>query len=512
MTPADHDLILHLFVGRDALDGPAGALVRAWWRACRDHGMTQPLLELPLEVPEGLPEEGGRPGSFRVLAGRKRPGTAGAAQQALCYLQHDVVGVIVLLATAPGEPWTRAERDWRAAVARHGGGVAGDPAPEGVLGTAVVHRVVPDTAPPATVAGEAALRVGFAPVTSVPVPAARALQLPGAPGEFLVLSPPVDGAEGRSRQLAVLAARADEGLLDSWIWSYGATEAAALRPTGLHRYLLHTAKLRDQYLAFVDRQAGFRAHRDQVNRLTDRVVGLCAEPARTGASDRADQFLALELALGELQQAADTLLTYRTRLERFRRQAELAAENADLAVPPVAGAPLGGLFAEDLALRGWLLRQTEHDAEDFRLVGDRADTVVRNATALVQQRLHQRQQQLTLLQTSVLGGVLMVLAAVQALDYRPPLPGPFHGPVIALLGALATVLPGSVLRWARETGRRARPSLTDRLAMTALGACTGWLAATAVSVWRTAAPAPPVWSLTTAALGALAAALLERRR
>ncbi|MFI5530853.1 CATRA conflict system CASPASE/TPR repeat-associated protein [Kitasatospora sp. NPDC051853] len=512
MTPADHDLILHLFVGRDALDGAAGELLRAWWRACREHGMTQPLLGLPLEVPEQLPGEGERPGSFRALAGRKRPGTAGPAQQALCYVQHDVVGVVVLLATAPGEPWTRAERDWQAAVARHGGGAAGDPAPDGVLGTAVVHRVVTDAAAPATLLREAGMRVGFTTAVGVAVPTARALQLPDAQGEFLVFSPPAESTGGRSRRLAVLAARADEGLLDSWIWSHGATEATALRPTGLHRYLLQSAKLHDQYLAFADRQAGFRAHRDLVDRLTDRMVGLCAEPTRDGTSHRAAQFLALENALAELQQAADTLLTYRTRLERFRRQAELAAANADLAVPPVAGAPLGGLFAEDTALRGWLLRQTEHDAEDFRLVGDRADTVVRNATALVQQRLHQRQQQLTLLQTSVLGGVLMVLAAVQALDYRPPLPGPFHGPVIALLGALATVLPGSVLRWARETGRRARPSLTDRLAMTALGACTGWLAATAVSSWHTAAPAPPAWSLPAAALGALTAALLERRR
>jgi hypothetical protein len=83
-------------------------------------------------------------------------------------------------------------------------------------------------------------------------------------------------------------------------------------------------------------------------------------------------------------------------------------------------------------LSGWVLAR---DA-----IGNRAAEATRVADVTVEGYLRDRQAELTLLQTALIGGLLMVLSAIQALHYTVPLPSPLHAPLIALLGSLALAL------------------------------------------------------------------------
>lgn len=98
---------------------------------------------------------------------------------------------------------------------------------------------------------------------------------------------------------------------------------------------------------------------------------------------------------------------------------------------------------------------------------------------LTQQLLHQHP--LVQTQSARLGGLLMALTAVQARGYRLPLAGP--------LRALVIVQPAC-------------------LALSLLGASTGWLTISAIWLAATGRPAAPAWPvLCTAALVAAAVTL-----
>src|SRR5205823_6139030 len=98
---------------------------------------------------------------------------------------------------------------------------------------------------------------------------------------------------------------------------------------------------------------------------------------------------------------------------------------------------------------------------------------------MVRDQISERQrgyaQQVTLIQTSVLGSIIMALTAISAFAYTVPVPNALRGPLVCLLAALALVLPGAAVRWTRGVGDDAPWPGVNLVGGSLLGAATTWL-------------------------------------
>lgn len=143
------------------------------------------------------------------------------------------------------------------------------------------------------------------------------------------------------------------------------------------------------------------------------------------------------------QQLRDAgLLWTLTRLQEMEQTADIARTNARRHAPACTGARTGDtLFARDDATLSWLVGQLGHDVKYLDALSRRATAVHAVASATVQGALAQRRDRLTVLQTSVIGALVMALASIQAFMYSPPVPERLQGPVICLLTVIAVALP-----------------------------------------------------------------------
>ena len=141
---------------------------------------------------------------------------------------------------------------------------------------------------------------------------------------------------------------------------------------------------------------------------------------------------------------------------------------------------------------------------------------------MIQHRLQQRQEasrrrqeRFNLLQTAIIGAVIVGLTAVQALGYQLPVPGPVKPPVIAALGAIALLLASIVVRLALSSGRQPLAWLSYTAAGLTVAALT-WLVVAWVSrdaLHKLAAPAmTSVLAAFGFAVGAGAAFAVSTRR
>jgi hypothetical protein len=157
----------------------------------------------------------------------------------------------------------------------------------------------------------------------------------------------------------------------------------------------------------------------------------------------------------------------------MRRTVQIAAANMAAALGPdasdsqVADANSSGPLANDLGLAAWFSRQLDDDALYLEAARERTLDVATVTASVVQHRIQQRQERLqqrqeaarrrqerfNLLQTAVIGAVIIVLTAVLALGYQVPLPGPVKAPVIAALGAIVLLLASIFLRLALSSDR-----------------------------------------------------------
>jgi hypothetical protein len=420
---------------------------RAWlerlWESCAQFGMNRPIGSIaPVNFPASMDEVTDTP-AYRPLASREsaQPGVS----QALLFTSHDVFGLLVVIAPDPPRPWPELTRALDE-TARGAGCDLADP-PAGLLGTVAVRLgVLSDPAEP------------------VPRPPALAEQEdaavwpPGwtllAPG-FLVAQATAH-TEGVHRLLTALAPSAQEADLDKWTWS----SSRQLPP--LARYLLHTAKLRDQLAVFERGQ--FRAMRRKVDQRIDQLMLLDVEHARLSGLNAARAELARQ------QADADGLVTTLARIRIMKRTVEIAQANIGAAIDvPGARLDYGQVFTATQEAGSWLLDSLGDSETYLEATLARANSIGRLISAAVEERRQRYQQQLTLLQSSVIGAAVMALTAVQALQYRLPVPGTVQAPLIATIAGITLVLPGSILRWIRGIGHEAPLSTVDTAMLTVPG-------------------------------------------
>ncbi|MEU6672902.1 CATRA conflict system CASPASE/TPR repeat-associated protein [Streptomyces sp. NPDC046853] len=491
-APADSEIGNH---SRSYLD--------SLWRACRSLGMIEPIPGAP--APADHIDFGAAHSTafdFKLLAAARRTGDA-SLYSAFAFAEHDVVGVVALLApndTTTGlTQWSDLDAEWSGAVQA----VGLPPRPWGMLGEFrvfealygrgfgrreralcdLVHRHAPR-------AGSESWWTGFD----------RTEQ-----GFDVWRSVDTDGPEEGPTDLYVLAPARQEVALDEWAWAVEGRHG--LMP--LARYLLQLSKIRHQARHYEASGASYA----QIEESDERTAALLRElKSATRRPVRLERVLKASTLVDEAQFGPQGLLWTITRQRQLSGSLSTAVANMRLHTPGVRRRGAGVSWTvTDLAEAEWTIKQVEEDRLHLEAVRERADGVRAAVSVLVERELSAHRGWLTLVQTSILGSVLTALAAVQAMSYEVPIRTALQSPVIAAVAALALALPLAMLRWAGVAPATPRYRWLDSGAAGLLGAALGWLVVTAWGTSGGGAPPAAAWTLSGAFVAGLSTFLATHR-
>lgn len=300
----------------------------------------------------------------------------------------------------------------------------------------------------------------------------------------------------------MLAPEQRETELDEWTWAVAGHQG--LMP--FTRYCLHVAKGRYQAEVYRRLRPVSEVIRETDTTARD-VLRVLDETGRRTAD--AATLVAADASLQHQQLRDAGLLWTLTRLQEMEQTADIARTNARRHAPTCTTAHTGDtLFARDDATLSWLVGQLGRDVKYLDALEKRATALHAVASAAVQGALAQRRDRLTVLQTSVIGALVMALAGIQAFTYSPPVPDRLQGPLICLLTVIAVALPLLIGRWTGVVPGIGPYRWTDLAAAIGLGAATGWFVS--ATAWHLTAdrPAPHPMTAAAVATGALAVLLV----
>lgn len=427
------------------------------WGLCERIGMTEGLegSGFPIAFPAG--QEAQREQAPSVQAFRRKPeGKPEGAdlEYAYVYDYDDIQGIMICLADnkvvpepAP-EGWSQLERRWRQ-------GERGPRAGDELLGEVRIFG---------------ALYPEGAPVPDVrPALAGLAVRDPDGPRTTRAGLPVWEGTDPYGRPvLAVLAPEESEALQEEWVM-----KPAAGRLPPLAIGLVYRAKLQYEAATFHRLQQELRTSQKGVDERLGELVSELKEHVRAGsplAMDTAalarlqNMTIQAQIAMASLDLGWTLLKELKTTVSIARGQMER------LQPEPRPSDGARALFAGDVQTAGSLLDQIRNEIEYAEAVRARAQgffamtTVRMEAAAQANQR---RQNELKLLETSLLGAVGLALAALQAL---PGSAGPLKWPLVLFLAALGFALPALIAR------SRERNGPLDYAGWAVLGGSGAWLA------------------------------------
>jgi hypothetical protein len=470
-TLASPALAVHVFFrSRDPHGEAAYESLLAMWSRCKDVlGMCEAVK--PLALPVDLPKSPVDAMGSGPLAACQCPGSG--IEQVMALREHDVFCLVVMLAPkpVPGVGWQQLDQRWAAVAAN-----------AAVLGEARLYLALLDGDHDKRQAKWPHRRGGH---TDHAGGAGSSLIASNAQAVRAAMAASPDARSGWwergsvtthgfalweasspddsrvERRIALVADRAQEAALDAWVWTRG---DAALPPFG--RYLLHAAKIRYELRVHADGQ-DLRQLRYQADERVNGLLDLLAQEDEAGSAPASNKDLvAASTQLAAVQAGSPGLVKAVTGLREMRRTVQIAAANmaavlgSDAPDLQVADANHAGPLADDRDLAAWFVQRLDDDALYLEAAYDRTRDVVTVTATVVQHRLgqrseaaHRRQEQFSLLQTAIIGALIIGLTAVPALGYQVPLPGPVKAPVVAALGAIALLLASIVLRLALQSGR-----------------------------------------------------------
>ncbi|WP_018331102.1 CATRA conflict system CASPASE/TPR repeat-associated protein [Actinomycetospora chiangmaiensis] len=388
---------------------------------------------------------------------------------------HDVLvlGVLRSFGNDGTKGWQQAESDWETLVG---------PRRVGLLGAARILQGRVSSKGPLSVDEELCERVGAAVDGSAANPAWTAtgtVVRSAGLGKFAVWTAPERGGGDieNHRRLVVLAKESRDAELSAWTWSRGTPEM-----TPLASYLLHAATLRGLASRRPD-VAGLH----QMLRENDQALGALVEHISPLAKDDAadpDGLIRASARVRALQ--ADEFGLIAALGERERLLAAVGVTTANMAAYLDIRKP-GGPFADDSALADWHCAQLRVEEASLRerlqrgrSITDEADSLLQSALQDRGEEFQLRRERINLAATGVVSALLMALAAIQAFQYKVPVPDQVKGPVVFVLTCLALLSSLLVLRSWNRTGRRQATALVV-LAATLLGAGVGWTVASVVA-------------------------------
>jgi len=491
-------LVVHLFVAANGPrpDADREYLRTVWARCAAGFGMTESIT--------GLAPDPDLDAGTGLLAGRKRPEPGGPyVQEMLVRREHDTF-CLTVMREPPGETWSRLDQEWSDTL----DGLTATP---GVIGSAQLYlaRLVDPGAPdPAALGAAVRARLPDQPEAGQWWRSGITVR------DFAVweASAPADGRD--LRRIVVVAATDQDPELSAWTWVVGARELPRFG-----RYLLHGAKLRYQRRVWAAEEAWLRQARKDADAAVSRLLKVvlpgpgAGEPSEDELAEASRQIVALQ---------ADEvgLVRTMTSLREMRRTVEIATAN----LTALSGSSsLNGLFADDRELGGWFGQQLADDETYLEAARERAGQVATLTDQLVQRGLQRRQDRLARRQeglqrrqerfnlglTGVVGAILMVLAAIQSLEYTVPLPHLVEPGVVATLGAVALLASLVVLRVAVPDHRWSLWLVWAGVGTTT--AASTWVAVSATGPAATAVTTR-LWSGAGFAVGVAVAALVSGRR
>jgi len=405
---------------------------------------------LGLGAGDPFPEiEPARDDWFRVLAQR---------DSAFLFHKHDTVGIVVRMRGAEREglpAWKQLYAEWQAAMPA---------AVDGLLGEAVVFVAQSDAE-----TGD---------LSSVDAEVAEALPStetywPYPTDQSFTLWRAAD-AEGR-RVLAAVAGSGGEEALERWTFWDSERELA-----GIPRCLIYGAKLRYEFGVYRGAMTRLRDRQQVVDGSLDDLLEL-HQMMEAGTRVRSDALLDAQSRLSRAETESTGLFITLTRIRELQRTVAIAERNLRRLVPNSPAAAEGDVspFEDDLELGLWLQEQAANDLAYAEAVRERA----REAHALTALRLEQvsaeharMENQLTLLQTAIVGSLLAGLGAIQTLGATFNLDTKLHIPIVAFVMAIALALPPLIINLFEQY------RAFDHAAAAMLGAASAWLLT--MIVWR----------------------------
>ncbi|MFJ8625121.1 CATRA conflict system CASPASE/TPR repeat-associated protein [Kitasatospora sp. NPDC093550] len=482
---AGEALQLHYFMDVRQLAGPGRTVLDALWSACGRIGMDRPV---PSTGDMVLPHTIEASSSFHPVRSRRSSGPG--MFEARVYVLGGIAGLVVMLAPPDAGAshgmaetatiWADLERAWDGAFTPP---AQGDVNP--LIGSVRIYRALAEANPDAVldldaVAGRLAGIVPGAATDGTDRISER-LSLPTELSVREVASRRA-GEDHRDRTFVTTtwATDAAEASLDAWSWFDVRSPMAPVT-----RYLLHAAAVRDQHRIRQAADPVLTRRRTALREGGQLLLLDCHQLLSTSGyhsraarrelarweelAERAHRLL-LEDAI-----AADRELKLRTMGRTIGVHS--AAMTAALSTP--ADPSPRPLFS-DARCATRLADVLEEDTFSFGVERERIKEAARIATESATQRLQSHQQYLSLVQTSVIGGLLMALTAVQKLGFRLPLAEHVQGPFIALLATLAVSLPAVIIRrWSGGDGGRPG-ALFEIAGLAGAGAAVGWLLARGV--------------------------------
>jgi len=306
------------------------------------------------------------------------------------------------------------------------------------------------------------------------------------------------------RWIVALADAAHDPHLGAIVWTRTGPVAAPLT-----RYLLHAAKLR-YHVRVRAQTTDIHILRQSAEATVDRLAQLLTEPPKPTEAELYEAWQ--ELAALQTPQAG--LINITARLQAMRRTTAIAAANmrvwrysltdglprslegvdhSSAADGPAAALPSGSdLFANDVSLAAWFDQRLDDDYAYLQTTRERATQIsamteralsrlatdVERQAHRRQERIAQRQEQLTVISAAVITALLTCLTAIQALGYRLPLADELAPPIISTATAAALLLALLALHPRSPATRALRHTAAALVAATAT-----WTAFTAT--WHT---------------------------
>jgi hypothetical protein len=294
------------------------------------------------------------------------------------------------------------------------------------------------------------------------------------------------GLDVNERRLVLIGSASAERDLDNFSWSSGGQRFGQFV-----YYALSSVLLRHEQACYHPRFRDIRQHRRDTDAAVDKILELHRE-----AAGRPVALVPTDEALKRLQLDLTDLVSTLAELRRVQRNVEVCIDNMRRAAE--ASATDDGPLGDDEALAKALCDRLGDDIAYLDNARERAERVTALATATVQRGLSARQQQLTLVQGSLLGAIVMILAGVQAFAPNTDvLDKALEPPLIAVLGGLALTLPGAVLRISRAVPPDVKLRGAYYFGVALLGLSAGWLLGEAAPFDRTGdrLEAPMTWTV-----------------
>jgi hypothetical protein len=497
-TLTDCSLVLHLFA---PVTGPrrtqALDVLREVWRVCTetlDMREPVPAAGVPADPP---PDRATGPGP---VAARRRAGSG--VFDVFWMREHDVECVSLAMSSPAGveSAWRELHAGWVAATAHLSTG--------SLLGTVEIFSARTVEIEPVP-AGEAGVAVATgAHLPGDPPTAHHTAGFATADGIAVWGVEPVEPSA--VRRLVAIAPNGADLALSGLIWTRGTPTLAPLT-----RYLLHRTKV--DYELRIWQEANITDLRQRAD-ATVRAVLTQISTATDSISDA--ELRARQRNLTTMQTDERGLVETTALVRTMRQTVRIAAENMRMyrthiqrsaAVSRQTGAD--DLFTRDRHLVMWFHQQLDHEAAYLSALHDRvhhAGTLLDRELSARQTRLddaeRKRQERFGLLQTAIVGTVLMCLTAIQSLGYQIPLPGPAKPAVVAALGAATFWLSTAAVRLALHGSQHQSTALRwlERVAAGSFAATVVWL----LISWTTAVvdrnPVPPGLTVSAAAAAFIA--------